>query len=81
VEQTAVLTVDRVVAVTKAAIERIRHRDVEITPDTNLRDLGLDSLERAEIFLDLEDAAGVELDQQSAEGVEVVADLADLRPL
>ncbi len=82
-EQTATagLTVDQVVEVTQTAISRIRSQDVEITPETRFRDLGLDSLEVAEIFLELEDVAGVELDQQSAEGVEVVSDLVRLRPL
>jgi acyl carrier protein len=81
-EQTATagLTVDQVVEVTRTAIGRIRSQDVEIAPDTRFRDLGLDSLEIAEIFLELEDVAGVELDQQSAEGVEVVSDLVRLRP-
>lgn len=78
---TAGLTVEQVVEVARTAISRIRSQDVEITPETRFRDLGLDSLEIAEIFLELEDVAGVELDQQSAEGLELVSDLVRLRPL
>lgn len=78
---TTVLSVDQVVEATRAALIRMRSREVEVTPETRLRDLGLDSLEVAEIFLDLEDVAGVELDQQSVSGANTVADLTQLKPL
>jgi acyl carrier protein len=78
---TTVLSVDQVVETARAALIRMRSREVEVTPDTSLRDLGLDSLEVAEIFLDLEEVAGIELDQQSVMNPETVADLAQLKPL
>jgi acyl carrier protein len=78
---TTVLSVDQVVEATRTALIRMRSQDVEVTPQTRLRDLGLDSLEVAEIFLDLEDLAGRELDQQSVSGPQIVADLAQFKPL
>jgi acyl carrier protein len=60
-----------------------RHKEVatDIAPDTQLESLGLDSLDIAELFLQLENATSTELDPSSAEGLKTVGDLVELRPL
>lgn len=52
-----------------------------ITPDLPLAELGLDSLDQAELFLALEGAAGQELDADSIADARVVGDLATLRSI
>ena len=52
-----------------------------VTIDTNLRHLGLDSVELAELFMILEERAGARLDPASAVQVVVVEDLTRLRIL
>ncbi len=49
--------------------------------DMPLQDLGLTSLDIAELFVALEELAGCELDPQSATGAMTVKDLGDLRCL
>jgi acyl carrier protein len=53
----------------------------EIDPGTNLHDLGLDSLDLAELFMVLEELAGERLDPTSAGDVVLVGDLCNLRTL
>jgi acyl carrier protein len=52
-----------------------------VTPRTDLRDIGLDSLELAELFMILEERAGTRFDPASASDVAVVADLTMLTAL
>jgi acyl carrier protein len=52
-----------------------------VTADTNLRHLGLDSVELAELFMILEERAGTRLDPSSAGSVVVVEDLTQLKIL
>ncbi len=49
--------------------------------DDRLEELGLDSLDVAELFLTLEEMAGCQLDPASAGALERVGDLAALREL
>jgi len=53
----------------------------EVTAETNLRDVGLDSVELAELFMILEERAGTRLDPESAIDVVVVEDLTRLEAL
>lgn len=52
-----------------------------VEAEDRLEDLGLDSLDVAELFLTLEAEAGRELDPASAGALERVRDLAELRAL
>ena len=52
-----------------------------VTLQTDLRDIGLDSVELAELFMILEERAGTRLDSASAVDVAVVADLTTLTAL
>lgn len=52
-----------------------------VDADTRLDELGLDSLDFAELFVALEEAAGGEIDPQSTVGLSTVADLPELRRL
>jgi acyl carrier protein len=59
-----------------------RGRDwYDIVEGTPLNDLGLDSMEMAELFMAFEEVAGQRLDPESADGIRLVGDLARLRPL
>jgi len=55
-------------------------REQPIDADSRLIDLGLDSLDAAELFLLLEEKAGVPLDPASAGSLERVGDLTQLQP-
>lgn len=61
---------------------RARHGDgIAVDARTPLRELGLDSLDVAELIVVLEEMVGLELDQESLEDVETVGDLTRMRPL
>lgn len=78
---TQVITVEQAL---EAVAELIEDRGVEwgeIGPDTPLDQLGLDSLEAAELFMILGEMAGGPLDPRSAEGLVVIGDLTRVRTL
>ncbi len=77
----AVVTLD--VAVTAVGdVLRARHGDeIAVDARTPLRELGLDSLDAAELIVVLEEIVGLELDQESLEDVETVGDLTRVRAL
>jgi acyl carrier protein len=77
----AELTVEMVVEAVNEVLGTKRQSFEEVTPDTELNDLGLDSLEVAELFATLEDRSGLELDPDSARSVLTVGDLAQLQPV
>lgn len=54
-------TFDRIVKIVK---EQDGLEDVEVTPDTKLTDLGLDSLAIAEAIMSCEDEFGIEFDDE-----------------
>jgi acyl carrier protein len=58
-----------------------RHGSDPVGVDDRFEDLGLDSLDVAELFLTLEEMAGCQLDPASAGALERVGDLAGLREL
>ncbi len=61
---------------------RARHGDgIAVDARTPLRELGLDSLDVAELIVVLEEMVGRELDLESLEDVETVGDLTRLRAL
>ncbi len=67
------------------AVEAIREilgpgREKPVDADSRLVELGLDSLDAAELFLLLEEKAGFALDPGSAGTLDCVADLTRLRP-
>jgi acyl carrier protein len=65
----------------EAVNDVLQSRGVTITPDTAFEELGLDSLDLAELMVALEERVGVELDPASAENVKVVRDLVMLEPV
>lgn len=50
----------------------------EITPESNLKDLGLDSLDKADIMIRIEDEFGIEFEEAEMLSVNTVADLKNL---
>ncbi len=48
------------------------------TRDTELSSLGLDSLDKAEILIDIEDKFGIEFDDEEMKTVSTVGDLFDI---
>ena len=66
-------TFDRIVKILQ---EQDGLEDVDITPDTKLTDLGLDSLAVVEAVMACEDEFGVEISEDSAP--ETIGDLVDL---
>ena len=82
------MTETQTLLTTEAAVEAVnqvmseRRADWEpVGEDTRFEDVGLDSLDLAELFIVLEEKAGTELDPASAEGLETVGDLVKLRAL
>lgn len=72
------------VEVAVEAINRVlgdRRGDGRVEADARLEEIGLDSLDMAELFIALEEDAGCQLDPTSAGALERVADLSNLRPL
>lgn len=63
-------------ALQKLIGERIDKDPSEITPDTKLADLGIDSLDTVEMLMDLSDELGQEIDLQ--EKVETVGELVEV---
>ena len=56
--------------------ERLGKEADGITPESNVvADLGADSLDIAEIMMDLEDAFGIKLEDENAEGPKTVGDI------
>jgi len=57
-------------------IEKFNIED-EITPDTALNDLGINSIELADLILDCEDDLGIEIDDEVIHKFVTVGDIAD----
>jgi acyl carrier protein len=75
------LTEEMVVEAVNEVLSTKRSRFEDATPEMNLNDLGMDSLEVAELFATLEDRSGLELDPDSARSLTTVGDLARLQPV
>ncbi|SIR77702.1 phosphopantetheine-binding protein [Williamsia sterculiae] len=76
-----VFTQDQVVdVVVELLVEKNRDTD-GVTVDSAFADIGLDSVDYAELFMALEDSAGARLDPDSASRLIRVGDLMSLRPL
>lgn len=75
------LTEDDAVAAANRVMSERRADWDPVGADTRFDEIGLDSLDLAELFIVLEDMAQTELDPASAEGLERVGDLAKLRRL
>jgi acyl carrier protein len=78
---TAVVSVDAAVTAVGDMLRARRGDGIAVDARTRLRDIGLDSLDAAELIVVLEEMVGLELDQESLEGVETVGDLTRVRPL
>jgi acyl carrier protein len=76
-----VLTEDMAVAAVNEVLLSKRERSSVIDSSTVLDDLGLDSLDVAELFATLEDLSGLDLDPGSADSLRTVGDLATIRAL
>jgi acyl carrier protein len=75
------IKVEDVVAAVQSVMRSRRGRQEEITADTQIEDLQLNSLDVAEIFLEIEESLECELDPHSMPEPVVVGDLAKLQPL
>lgn len=78
-ESTQTLTTEIVVDAVNEVLANKRSQFEPARADTPLEDLGLDSLEVAELFAALEERSGLELDPDSAPAVATVGDLTQLR--
>ncbi|MFA6624826.1 MAG: DUF1493 family protein [Bacilli bacterium] len=61
--------------------KQVRKRKVDldsISPDTKLEDLGLDSLDTAELLINIEQEFNIELTQDEMVSVQTVKDIKDL---
>lgn len=77
----AEISVKQVIEAVETTLERRRGSSADVDPDTRLEDLGLNSLDYAEVFLSIQEIVGFELDPDSAGDVECVRDLARLQAL
>lgn len=75
------IKVEDVVAAVETVMRSRRGHQEEITADTPIEELQLNSLDVAEVFLQIEEGLGCELDPQSMPEPVVVGDLARLQPL
>jgi acyl carrier protein len=75
------LTEEMVVEAVNEVLGTKRARFDAVTPETKLSDLGLDSLEVAELFATLEERSGIDLDPDSARSLASVGDLTQLQPV
>lgn len=73
------LTADMAVEAVNEVLANKRNRVDDIDASVPLQDLGLDSLEVAELFAALEERCGLELDPDSARSLVTVGDLTRLR--
>jgi acyl carrier protein len=69
------ITIDEVAALVRRAIRGKRANDVVIDQGTHLGDLGLSSLQIAEIVFSLEESRGVEFDPARAADAKTVGQL------
>ena len=60
------------------AIVSKKIKNQEIKPENDLTSLGLDSLDKAEIMINIEDEFGIEFDEDEMLQVKTVADLQNL---
>jgi len=70
----AIGTDSLLVAFVNAALEVVGELPVDITEDSGIEDLGIDSLSLIEISMILEDDLGITLRSKEFEGVETVGD-------
>lgn len=59
-------------------IVRKKIKGKEVTPESNLKDLGLDSLDKADIMISIEDEFGIEFEEEEMLSVTTVSDLKEL---
>ena len=78
-EATQTLPLDLVLQAVNHVLSKKQSGFGEVGPDTPLHDLGLNSLESAELFTILEDRSGLVLDPDSARWHKTVGELTQLR--
>ncbi len=74
-------TVEIAIEAVNDVLSNKRNGPPAVDASTSLDQLGLDSLEVAEVFTALEDLCGCELDTESPQPIKTVGDLATLGPL
>jgi acyl carrier protein len=74
-----VITVDDAVEAVKRVLSRKSVDGIDLQPDTRFEDLGLDSLDAADLCITLEEIAGRPLDVSSLSEAATIADLAAVR--
>ena len=66
---------DTLEIVTQILIDKIGVKQTEATPDANfIQDLGVDSLDFAEIVMEFEQVFDIKIPDSEAEGLETIAD-------
>jgi acyl carrier protein len=76
-----VITVDDAIAVVRNVVEKKGGTSTAIDASTRFDQLDFDSLDVAELFVELEERTGRSLDPESGERIETVGELTRLRPL
>jgi acyl carrier protein len=72
------LTPQEIAQIVKESIPNYAHANADITEEATLKDLGLDSLDKIEISMELEDRLGITLDDDEIADVETVKDLIEV---
>jgi len=76
-----VISMDIYAKLKELVSKQVRKRKVDldsISPDTKLEDLGLDSLDTAELLINIEQEFNIELTQDEMVSVQTVKDIKDL---
>jgi acyl carrier protein len=61
--------------ITEILVGKLGIAETEVTPDANfIKDLGIDSLDYAEIVMEFEDAFGIKIPDNEAENLETISE-------
>lgn len=75
------LTENQVVDAVREVLDEKGRDTTALDIDSPLTDLGMDSVDFAELFMSLEDRSNLRFDPGSAQTIRIVRDLLTLRPL
>lgn len=75
------LTDDELYTSIKAVLQKVMYKSAslgDVTPDTRLRDLDVDSARLVDLVLQVEDEFGIQIDDDAIGGIDTVGDLVNL---